>query len=84
MAFGANASTKGQLSVLCYSSDASISTVPVIFSGAGLHVPGNVGFYGTTPVAKPTVSGSLAGNAALTSLIAALAGMGLITNSTGP
>ncbi len=84
MAFGANASTKGQLSVLCYSSDASISTVSAIFSGAGLHVPGNVGFYGTAPVAKPTVSGSLAGNAALTSLIAALAGMGLITNSTGP
>lgn len=42
----------------------------------------NVGFYGANPVAKPTVTGSLGGNAALTSLVTALASQGLIINST--
>jgi len=78
MSFGANASTRGALDIICYSSDASLSAAQFRCSGVGL------GFYGAAPAAKPTVSGSLAGNAALTSLIAALAGMGLITNSTGP
>ncbi len=39
-------------------------------------------FYGGTPVSKPTVSGSRGGNAALASLITALADIGLITDST--
>lgn len=42
----------------------------------------NMGFNGATPVAKPNVTGSKAGNAALTSLCTALANLGLITNST--
>jgi len=42
----------------------------------------HVGFNGTTPIAKPTVSGSRGGNAALDSLLTALANYGLITNST--
>lgn len=42
----------------------------------------SVGFFGTSPVAKQTVTGSKAGNAALTSLIAKLVAMGLITDST--
>jgi hypothetical protein len=41
-----------------------------------------LGFYNTTPVAKPTVSGSRGGNAALASLLTALANLGLVTNST--
>jgi hypothetical protein len=41
-----------------------------------------IAFYGGTTVAKPTVTGSKGGNAALTSLCAALASLGLITNST--
>jgi hypothetical protein len=41
-----------------------------------------LGFYGAAPAAKPTVSGSQGGNAALASLVAALATLGLITNST--
>jgi hypothetical protein len=45
-------------------------------SSAGL------GFYGTAPTAKPTVSGSRGGNAALASLITALAGIGLVTDSS--
>lgn len=41
-----------------------------------------VGFFNTTPITKPTASGSWAGNAAGQSLAAALASLGLITNST--
>lgn len=43
---------------------------------------GNVGFNGTTPVAKPTVSGAKGSNAALASLIAALVSYGLVTDTT--
>lgn len=41
-----------------------------------------VGFYSTTPIAKPTVTGSRGGNAALQSLLTALANLGLITDSS--
>lgn len=41
-----------------------------------------IGFFAATPVAKPTVTGSRGGNAALTSLLTALANLGLITNSS--
>lgn len=40
------------------------------------------GMFGVTPVVKPTVTGSKGGNAALTSVIAALAALGLVTDST--
>jgi len=43
---------------------------------------GQVGFQGNNPMAKPTVSGSQGGNAALISLIAALTNYGLINNLT--
>lgn len=43
---------------------------------------GTTGFNGTAPAAKPTVTGSRGGNAALASLLTALAGTGLITDST--
>lgn len=46
------------------------------------HDGSNIGFYGTAPIAKPTVTGSRGGNAALASLCTALANLGLITNST--
>ena len=42
----------------------------------------NLGFYGTTPAAKPAVSGSRAGNAALADLLTELATLGLITDSS--
>lgn len=42
----------------------------------------SVGFNGTSPITKPTVSGSRGGNAALASLLTALANYGLITDST--
>jgi hypothetical protein len=41
-----------------------------------------IGFFGAAPVAKPNVVGSWAGNAAGASMAAALASLGLITNST--
>ncbi|MHC3450739.1 hypothetical protein [Streptomyces prasinus] len=46
------------------------------------HLGTTLGFYGATAAAKPTVTGSTGGNAALTSLISALATLGLITNNT--
>jgi len=48
-----------------------------------LHHKGDkAGFYNATPTTKPTVTGSKGGNAALASLISALAQLGLITDST--
>jgi len=41
-----------------------------------------VGFYGASPASKPTITGSRGGNAALASLITALATLGLITDNT--
>lgn len=41
-----------------------------------------IGFYGTTPIAKPAPTGSRGGNAALASLLTQLANLGLITDST--
>ena len=41
-----------------------------------------VGFNNTAPIAKPTVSGAKGSNAALASLLTALASYGLITDSS--
>jgi hypothetical protein len=41
-----------------------------------------LGFFNTTPVAKPTISGSREGNGALADLLADLATLGLVTDST--
>jgi len=58
------------------------STDVIVLSSGGTKILGNVGFYNTTPIAKQTVTGSRGGNAALASLLTALASHGLITNST--
>lgn len=42
------------------------------------------GFFSATPVVKPTVTGSRASGAALTSLLSAMSQLGLITDSTTP
>lgn len=42
----------------------------------------NVGFYGTNPIAKPTVTGAKGGNVALASVLTTLAALGLVTDST--
>jgi hypothetical protein len=41
-----------------------------------------VGFFGASPASKPAVTGSRGGNAALASLITALATLGLVTDNT--
>lgn len=46
------------------------------------HAGTTAGFYGTTPVTKPTVTGSRAANAALASLLTALASQGLLVDSS--
>lgn len=46
------------------------------------HFTNKMGFFSTTPISRPTVTGSRGGNAALASLLTALANLGLITNST--
>lgn len=46
------------------------------------HDGSNIGFYGNAPQPRPTVSGSRAGNAALADLLAELANLGLITDTT--
>jgi hypothetical protein len=43
---------------------------------------GNVGFNGTAAIAKPSITGSRGANAALASLLTALASYGLVTDST--
>ena len=42
----------------------------------------SLGFFGAAPVARPTVTGSRSGNAALASLLTQLANLGLITDSS--
>jgi len=44
--------------------------------------PAAIGFYGTSPQTKQTITGSRGGNAALASLLTGLAALGLITDST--
>jgi hypothetical protein len=46
------------------------------------HLGTTLGFYGATAATKPTVTGSRGGNAALASLLTALATLGLITDSS--
>lgn len=58
-----------------------ISGTGVILTSNSVQV-GNIGFYNTAPVARQNVTGSRGGNAALDSLLQALAASGLITNST--
>ncbi|MER6147968.1 N-acetylmuramoyl-L-alanine amidase [Streptomyces hirsutus] len=54
----------------------------VVIALALRHLGTTLGFYGAAAATKPTVTGSTGGNAALTSLLSALATLGLITNST--
>ena len=41
-----------------------------------------LGFYGTTPVVRPTLTGSVSSNACVSTIVTALANLGLVTNST--
>ena len=62
---------------------ASTNAIVLGQSGTGgIQVNGNMGFNSTAPIAKPTVSGAKGGNAALASLLTALASYGLVTDTT--
>jgi len=54
----------------------------ILLKADTVHEGNRLGFYSAAPIFKPTVSGSRSGNAALASLLTALATMGLITDST--
>jgi hypothetical protein len=55
----------------------------VVASGTpGIQFNSRTGFNSTVPIAKPTITGSRAGNAAVASLLTALALYGLVTDST--
>jgi len=43
-----------------------------------------IGFYGAAPITKPSITGSRGGNAALTSVIAALSAYGIVMDITTP
>lgn len=61
----------------------ALGTGPATFGGS-VKVVGNSGFNNTAPITKPTVTGSRAANAALASLLTALASYGLLTDSSSP
>lgn len=58
--------------------DALYGAVRHVLDGA----TNTAGFFGATPTGRPTVTGAKGGNAALASLLTALAALGLITDST--
>ncbi len=58
------------------------ASAEVQIGGALNHDGTTIGFYGTAPVTKPAVTGSRAGNAALASLLTALASQGIVTDSS--
>lgn len=72
----ASRATRGAIEML----DNGATRTPIAFGANG--TASILGFHGTAPVVKPTVTGSKAANAALTSLLTALAGYGLITDSS--
>lgn len=62
---------------------AGVSSDMELAAGGHLKTKGGVGFFNTAAItSKPSVTGSRGGNAALTSLLTALASYGLVTDST--
>lgn len=59
------------------------STIAITIDATqGVKIVGKSGFNNTAPIAKPTITGSRAANAALASLLTSLASYGLVTDST--
>ena len=63
-----------------------VTTLPLrLYSGGTMSIEldnGKLGFFNTTAIAKPTVTGARGGNAALASVLTELANLGLITDSS--
>lgn len=72
----------------CYFSTGAVNALVItnstgaVQAGADFGVTGKFGANGTAPIAKPTVTGSRAGNAALASVLTALASYGLLVDSS--
>lgn len=86
ISFGADTGgTAGGNIQLYGSTHASLANTIQIRSGSTTRIQTNgtgIGFFASSPVAKPTVTGSRGGNAALQSLLTALSNLGLVTDST--
>ncbi len=67
----------GVLTNISFTSDGK-----VIVGGTMIHDGSQLGFFSHAAASKPTVTGSRGGNAALASLLTALAGLGLLTDSS--
>lgn len=63
--------TTGNITIMDFGTDGSVR-----------HLSPKFGAFSATPVTKPTVTGSRGGNAAIASLITALANLGWVTDST--
>lgn len=72
-----NGSQKAQVTFFVYDT-AARNTIRMEASGTAAMI----GFLGANPIARPTVTGSRGGNAALASALTALANLGLITDSS--
>jgi hypothetical protein len=80
---GSNAGS--DMEILARQDDGTALGTVMTFTRSNLAIKlgtGPLGFYGATPVSKQSVTGSRGGNAALASLLTALASAGLITNSS--
>lgn len=66
---------------LSFKSHISLGSVIDVYSPITGASP-QIGFFGTPKISKPVVSGSKGANAALASLMTALANLGLVTNNT--
>jgi hypothetical protein len=86
---GSNAGS--DFSIAAYSDSGTLLTTPIAITRstgtvqvntAFQHSGSSLGFYGTTAISKPTVTGSRGGNAALASLLTTLANLGLLTDSS--
>lgn len=80
---GSNAGSDFQLMARDDSGGAIATVLTITRSTGGVGFANTpIGFFGTSPQSKKTVTGSRASNAALASLLTQLAGYGLLTDST--
>lgn len=71
----------GEVSIYCNAFGGNVLTIN---ASGGATIPGSIGINGAAPPAKPAITGSRGGNAALASLLTGLASYGFITDNTTP
>lgn len=75
--------SSGHLTVPDFSSDADVTVSDDLTVGGDINHDGSlIGFFGSAPSSKETITGSRGGNAALADLLSALANYGMVTDST--